>query len=90
VISSRFQRHLLGVNFDNGEGGVETGREPYVDVLTNGPSSADIADPARQARVLSAFKAQLEALTEEFNIVLGPVDNHLEAMSAATRFQHAA
>jgi peptidoglycan/LPS O-acetylase OafA/YrhL len=90
VISSRFQRHLLGVNFDNGEGGVETGREPYVDVLTNGPSSADIADPARQARVLSAFKAQLEALTEEFNVVLGPVDNHLEAMSAATRFQHAA
>ncbi len=54
------------------------------------------AQPAKLYRAWMAefrtpfFRSFLINQPELIQTILGPVDNHLEAMSAATRFQHAA
>ena len=51
--------------------------------VTTSPVEEDDIKIAVSVKI-SGYKIQ------DIDIVLGPVDNHLEAMSAATRFQHAA
>jgi len=70
VLTSRFPIYVLGTRFDNQEGGVEYGPPFYVDTLDQWPTMSSVDDPARQARVLSAYATQLADLAEEFNVVL--------------------
>jgi hypothetical protein len=48
-----------------------------------------LATTSKEGRTTSIVLACISKI-EEFGAELGPVDNHLDAMSAATRFQHAA
>lgn len=68
VLTARFPWYLLGVQFDNGEGGIETGDAAWVD-LENYFSSAGV-DEARRARVLRAYEVQIRKLGERFKTVL--------------------
>lgn len=66
VITSRFPLYLHGTRFDNGEGGIETGRPGEVDVS----GTADPGTAGRYDRVLQALPARIDALAQEFDIVL--------------------
>ena len=66
VIVSRFPLYVQGTRFDNGEGGVETGRPGHVDVLETPAPGA----PGRKARVLEALPDRIADLAQAFDIVL--------------------
>ncbi len=68
VVSARWTAELLGLGFDNGEGGV---------VAETGARHADLRaprrapdDPARIAEVSAAMKAALEALAGRYRLIL--------------------
>lgn len=74
VIASRFTLYAEGTRFDNGEGGLEHGRERGMELIEQvtetGPASAQAATDTRRDRVLATYAAELEAFTQEFNVVL--------------------
>lgn len=69
VITSRFPMEVLGVRFDNGEGGVEFGGEVHFDRVEIEPRSSRVHDPARIERMLVGITEELTRLTEEFAVV---------------------
>jgi peptidoglycan/LPS O-acetylase OafA/YrhL len=68
VLASRFPWYLAGSQFDNGEGGVESGEAGWVDVAERIDSDAN--DDERQARVIAAYEQRIRELAEQFNVVL--------------------
>lgn len=68
VLASRFPWYLAGLQFDNGEGGVESGEAAWVDVAERTYSDAN--DIERRARVLAAYEQRIRELSELFNVVL--------------------
>lgn len=70
VLSGRFTQYLEGNLFDNGEGGVEIRPVEMMDAAWSSEMGADPNDVERVARVSEQFRAGLEQLTKEFNVVL--------------------
>lgn len=68
VLTSRFSWYLHGVQFDNGEGGVEIGIPAWFDVV--GVLASDPLDEARRVRVLAAYENRILELAQLFNVVL--------------------
>ena len=70
ILIARFPLYLNGNGYDNGEGGVEKGKPFYVDTLNyrNRPASWD--DPERIDRVAESYRAELELLSKEFNVIV--------------------
>lgn len=70
VLTSRYTWYWIGDPFDNGEGGAETVSPGFVDLLENRSAPLAHDDPARRERVLAAYGRSLQALAEEFNLVV--------------------
>ncbi|MEO1153539.1 MAG: acyltransferase family protein [Pseudomonadota bacterium] len=75
IVAARFQSHILGSAFDNGEGGVETATGPARAIDATWDGSGTIPDrAARLARIRAALPERLAAMSREFDlIVLEPV-----------------
>jgi hypothetical protein len=68
VLAARFPLYLYGTPYDNGEGGIETAGQSWVDVLDRTLSESN--NDERRARVLSAYEQRIRELAEDFNVVL--------------------
>ncbi|KFI31711.1 acyltransferase [Haematobacter massiliensis] len=68
VLAARWPVYAKGLRARNGEGGDEPGPPIPMDVAS--PASAIPLDGRREARVISAYAAQVAALAERFNVVL--------------------
>lgn len=70
VIASRFTNYLTGVPYTNDQGVTESGNTGFIDVLSNPPLSGARTSSERKKRVRKAIRAQITALTKEFNVIL--------------------
>ncbi len=71
IMVSRWSLYLDGNAFDNGEGGVEALKPTYADLYDRRDDMGSETDPARKARVLAAFIADIHAyLDRGVNVVL--------------------
>jgi len=55
VITSRFTLYWSGARFNNREGGVESGKGAYIDLLENRDENAGPLDQDRRDRVLQSY-----------------------------------
>lgn len=70
VITSRFTLYWNGARFDNLEGGVESGKDAYIDLLEYRDENAGPLDQNRRNRVLQSYTENILKLAREFNVVL--------------------
>lgn len=70
VITSRFTLYWSGARFNNREGGVESGKGAYIDLLENRDENAGPLDQDRRDRVLQSYTDNILKLAKEFNVVL--------------------
>lgn len=70
VLTSRFSFYLTGDRFDNGEGGVESGSQFWIDKISHREQRAAREDPERKERVLNGIKLGILELLEKVNVVL--------------------
>ncbi len=70
VITSRFTLYWNGARFDNGEGGVESGKMAYIDLLQFRDDNAGPLDQNRRDRVLKSYTENILKLAREFNVIL--------------------
>lgn len=70
VITSRFTLYWNGARFDNDEGGVESGKMAYIDLLQFRDDNAGPLDQNRRDRVLKSYTENILKLAREFNIIL--------------------
>lgn len=71
IMANRWSLYIDGTPFDNGEGGIETLPPTYVDLYDRLDEQATQADPARKARVLQQYVADIQAyLDSGHNVVL--------------------
>ncbi|NVO23596.1 acyltransferase family protein [Donghicola mangrovi] len=74
VLSSRFTLYWNGHRFVNGEGGYEPGPPQFIDTADHLNDRGRLNDEARRDRVIAAYVDRLNALAQEFRIVLvGPI-----------------
>ena len=59
IIASRWSLYVDGTPFDNGEGGIETLTPIYADLLDRIDEQASEDDPARKARVVAQYVADI-------------------------------
>jgi peptidoglycan/LPS O-acetylase OafA/YrhL len=69
ILVARFPLYLLGDRYNNGEGGVETGVPAPVDVIENLSTQTD-DDTERLRRVVERYRADIENLTRDFNVIV--------------------
>ncbi|WP_275783334.1 acyltransferase family protein [Pararhizobium gei] len=71
IMASRWTLYVEGTPFDNGEGGIESLGPTYVDLLDRMDEPASRDDPARKARVLKQYVADVQKyLDAGRNVVL--------------------
>ncbi|MBP1857325.1 acyltransferase family protein [Rhizobium herbae] len=71
IMASRWSLYVDGAPFDNGEGGIESLKPTYVDLLDRLDEHATQGDPARKARVLKQYVADIQKyLDAGRNVVL--------------------
>lgn len=71
VLASRWSLYLDGTPFDNGEGGIELLKPTYVDLFDRLGETTSQNDPARKARVLKQYVADIQNyLDAGHNVVL--------------------
>lgn len=69
ILVARFPLYLSGDYYNNGEGGVETGNPVRVDLIENISTQSD-DDIERLRRVAERFRADIENLTRDFNVIV--------------------
>ena len=71
IMASRWSLYVDGTPFDNGEGGIESLKPTYIDLLDRLDEHASQGDPARKARVLKQYVADIQKyLDAGRNVVL--------------------
>lgn len=71
IMASRWSLYVDGSPFDNGEGGMESLKPTYVDLMDDMDEQASQTDPARKARVLRQYVADIRTyLDAGRNVVL--------------------
>ncbi|MDC1242499.1 acyltransferase [Amylibacter sp.] len=69
ILVARFPLYLLGDRYNNGEGGVEKGNFSPVDLIENLSTQSD-DETERIGRVAERFRADIENLTRDFNVIV--------------------
>ena len=70
ILVARFSLYLNGDRYDNGEGGVESGKPAFVDTIGEPRSDSYWNDEARIERVSRQYFDELTSLSEEFNVII--------------------
>jgi peptidoglycan/LPS O-acetylase OafA/YrhL len=70
ILVARFPLYLNGNRYNNGEGGVESGKPAFVDTIGEPRSGSYWDDEARIERVSRQYFDELTSLSEEFNVIV--------------------